>query len=85
MPRGERTPADIYDDLANFDPTLLEKAITAHNRVLYYSPTDAKEYYKASLAYKKAGRLQEARNLLEKTLDLRPNYQEAKKALLDLE
>ena len=45
-----------------------------------YSPTDAKLYYNLGLVYARTGDLENALKILEKTIELKSNYKEARLA-----
>jgi len=76
-----RTRAKIYYRLYSLDPSFLQPALQILLRASELAPTDAKIFYNLGLVYYQLGQKQEAVETLQKTLNLKPNYQEAKTAL----
>jgi Tfp pilus assembly protein PilF len=42
------------------------------------APTDAKTFYTLALAWARAGEMEKATEILEKTIEMKPNYEKAK-------
>ncbi len=76
-----KTRAKIYYRLYSLDPSSLQPALQILLQASNLAPTDAKIFYNLGLVYYQLGQKQEAVETLQKTLKLKPNYQEAKTAL----
>lgn len=72
---------NIYSDLASIDSSYLLESIKTLENLTAYAPTYAKIYYKLGLAYLKINQRDKARQNLEKAVELKTDYEEAKKAL----
>ena len=62
----------------------MREAIPAFERVTKLRPGDAPGWYNLGVAYAAAGRLEEAKASLGKSLDLRPDYGQAHEAMRKL-
>lgn len=76
---------NIYSDLAAVNPKYTLESIKTLEYLAAYAPTYAKVYYKLGLAYLSIGQTDRARQNLQKALELKPNYEEAKNALATLQ
>lgn len=76
-----RSRETILIRLSTIDPTYLHLAKDAMLLETSYSPTDAKLYYNLGLCYARIGQKDDAITTLEKTIQLKGNYKEARLAL----
>ena len=73
--------AALFIKLANLDPKLLQNAEELIQETIKLSPTDAKLYYNLGLVQARIGKINEAISTLEKTVELKENYRDARFAL----
>lgn len=76
-----RSRSGILIRLSSLDPIYIHEAKNVMLLEAKYSPTDAKLYYNLGLAYAKIGQYEDAIGTLEKTVELKQNYKEARLAL----
>ncbi|KKS14343.1 hypothetical protein A2617_01905 [Candidatus Daviesbacteria bacterium RIFOXYD1_FULL_41_10] len=76
-----RTAIRIYYLLATADPAFNRKTLDIFDKALTLAPTDAKLYYNKGVVLDNIGRRNEAILAIQKSLDLKPNYLDAKDAL----
>jgi len=76
-----RSRASLFISLAAIDKKYLGSAKDALLTALDKAPTDAKILYNLALVYLKTGETEAAVNALQKTVEMKPNYQEAKRWL----
>ena len=67
--------------LSSFDPIYLHEAKNTMLLEAKYSPTDAKLFYNLGLSYARIGQISDAISTLEKTIELKDNYRDARFAL----
>ncbi len=77
----KRNQAVYFIKLSTLDEKLLLEAVKTLEDATFLAPTDAKLYYNLSIAYLRTGDYQKAINIMQKTIDLKPNYREARFAL----
>ncbi|SRR5258708_126056 len=75
------TRIDIYMELAQFHPEYLQLTIDLIKNTLPFSPTDPKLELFLGKAYANMGQLKNAEIALKSALQLKPDYEEAKKDL----
>ena len=80
-----RSQAGAYIMLAKLDPNYLLEAIKTLTNRQVLAPTDVKTLYHLGLTYARIGDVPRALELLDKALDLKPNYQDAQLAKEELE
>jgi len=73
--------AALFIKLSNLDPKLLVNAEQLIKNTIAYSPTDAKLYYNLGLIQARLDKPQEAISTLEKVVELKANYRDARLAL----
>jgi len=73
--------AAMFIKLAVLDPNLLNKAEERISATITLSPTDAKLYYNLGLVQARLGKLDASISTLEKTVELKANYRDARFAL----
>lgn len=76
-----RTYSSIVIQLSLIDPAYQEKAELALTDLLPLAPTDPKTYYNSGLLLARKGEWEKAKDALEKSVDLKPNYKEPRLAL----
>jgi putative inorganic carbon (HCO3(-)) transporter len=76
-----RNRAALFIKLSALDPKLLEKASEEIEKAISLAPTDAKLYFNLGLTYARTDRVNDAVEVLKKTIDLKPNYRDARLAL----
>ena len=76
---------NVYSDLAAVDSKYTLESTKTLEYLTAYAPTYAKIYYKLGLAYLSIGQTDRARQNLQKAIDLKPNYEEARNALKTLQ
>jgi O-antigen ligase len=74
-----KSAAGVYDDLGETNKKYLEKSLEVYKRVTALAPTDAHGWYQLALAYAKLGELTEAKEVLSKVLEMKPDYELARK------
>jgi tetratricopeptide (TPR) repeat protein len=67
----------VLFSLAELSPQLLPEAVEAIDRANALAPTDAKIIYNQALIYDQTGKKDEALKLLDKAVQLKPNYRDA--------
>ncbi len=72
-----RTAVRTYFELASLDKIYLQKTLEVLNKAISLAPTDPKLYYNKALILQTLGKKDEEIKILEKTIRLKPNYQEA--------
>jgi O-antigen ligase/Flp pilus assembly protein TadD len=77
----KRNQARIYIKFTAFDNTFLTKAKDSLTDAINYAPTDAKLYYNLALTYLRLGENEKAKELLNKTIEMKANYRDARYAL----
>ncbi len=75
----------VYYDLALVDSTYVSSAQRVASEMVRLSPTDAKAYYNLGLVCILQGADEDAKAALEKAIELRPQYTEAREVLDSLE
>ena len=76
-----RARANLFYKLSTINPKYLNSAIDTLIVASVKAPTDAKIFYNLSIMYLRAGQVNTALEILEKTILLKPNYKEAKEQL----
>lgn len=76
----QRTIFGIYIRLSLIDPNYLVAAGYALTDAIKLAPTDAKLYYNLALVYARTGDTEMALTTLQKTIELKSNYKEARLA-----
>ena len=76
-----RTAIRTYFELSIFDKIYTQKTLEAINRAIELAPTDPKLYYNKALILESMNKKEGAAETLQKALELKPNYLEAKQAL----
>lgn len=75
------TRAVNFKRLAGIDVQYLDLAIDALENAIKLAPTEPKIHYNLGVLYDYAGKKQKAKQMIEKALELKPNYNDAKEAL----
>ncbi len=76
----KRTSFGVYIRLSTIDPNYLVAAGYTLMDAIKYAPTDAKLYYNLALVYARTGQTELALTTLQKTVELKANYKEARLA-----
>ncbi len=76
----KRTSFGVYIRLSTIDPNYLIPAAYTLIDAIKYAPTDAKLYYNLALVYARTGQTELALTTLQKTVELKANYKEARLA-----
>jgi len=76
-----RSRGNLFIKLSSLDPVYLFSAKKVITDALELAPTDAKLYYNLALTHARIGESDEAIKTLEKTIELKPNYRNARLAL----
>ena|SRR5258708_30601080 len=76
-----QTRISMYLELAQFNPEYLQLAVNLIKDTIPLSPTDPKLELYLGKAYANMGQIKNAKDALKKALELKPDYQEAKKDL----
>ena len=76
-----KTRVKIFYKLASIDQKYLEQALMTLNEATRIAPTDAKIFYNLGLVYYQLGQTDKAIEVLEKTIVMKKNYQDARFAL----
>lgn len=71
----------IYQKLALIDPTNLKDAVKPLETAVSLAPTDPKVRYNLGVIYDHLGRTQDAQKTLEQTIQLKPDYYDARVGL----
>jgi len=74
----KRAKFTMFIKLALVDPDYLIGAIEALEESLAQAPTDAKLYYNLGLTYYRIGQTDKAAEILQKTIELKSNYKDAR-------
>lgn len=74
-----------FYQLANIDPKYHAKALEAISTAATLAPTDAETWYNLALVQIKTGNLSDARQTLEKVIQMKPDYTDALKTREELE
>lgn len=77
----KRSVFGVYITLATVNPNYLLNARDTLIDAITFAPTDAKLYYNLGLVYARTGQADEAITTLKKTIELKPDYKEARLAL----
>lgn len=77
----KRSQASLYIKLAKVDPNYLVKALDVLAQIKELAPTDPKTYYHLGLTNARLDKIEEGLDFLQKAIDLKPNYQEARTAM----
>lgn len=83
----QRTKTAVYERLSEIDPSYLLTKIEVLNRIISLAPTDASLYYGLGLTEERIGQREEAIKNLDKAIELKANYKNARfaKALILIE
>lgn len=73
-----RTRTTLFLRLSIFDPKYLIEAKNTLLTAMSKAPTDAKIYYNLALTYVRLDEVETAIKLLDKTIELKPNYKDAR-------
>ncbi len=74
----KKSRANYLIKLSTIDPNLLTLALETFKEASELAPTDAKLYYNLSVAYLRAGDYTNAIKTMEKTIELKPDYKDAR-------
>jgi putative inorganic carbon (hco3(-)) transporter len=69
-----KTRARVFVALSQLEPSLIDQALNTLQASITLAPTDAKLWYNLGLLHFQLNNLDLAHELLEKTLELKPNY-----------
>lgn len=75
-----RDRANLFYKLSKINPEYLTGAIEALLLASAKAPTDAKIFYNLGIMYLRTGRVNDALDVFQKTISLKPNYKEARLA-----
>lgn len=78
-----KSQARTYIILASLDESYLEQSLAILEAASQIAPTDAKVWYNIALLQISLDRQQEAIETLQKTIDLKPNYEQARLTLAE--
>lgn len=70
----------IYLKLSLIDPKYLVNAIETLEQAIQMAPTDAKLFYNLGLTYERIGDREKATEAVQKSIEMKPNYKEARLA-----
>lgn len=76
-----RNEVILYLKLSGLNPAYLQKALLALVENSQLAPTDAKIFYNIGLTYARLGQIDKAQETLEKTIEMKANYRDARFAL----
>lgn len=76
-----RDESTLYLKLSSLNPNYLQKALNSFLATSVLSPTDAKVFYNVGLTYARLGETKKAQETLEKTIQMKANYRDARFAL----
>ena len=76
----KRNQASVFIMLSTINPNFLINAADSLLSAVKQAPTDAKLYYNLGLVYARIGQNDKAKDALEKTVSLKPDYQAARLA-----
>ena len=76
-----RSAIRTYFELASLDKIYTDKTLAALERAIQLARTDPKLYYNKALILDSEGKKEESIQVLQKTLELKPNYLEARQQL----
>ncbi len=76
----KRTVFTMYIKLSIIDPNYLVNAGQTLQEAIVYAPTNAKFLYNLALIYARIGKTEEAIKTIEKTIELKSNYKDARLA-----
>jgi tetratricopeptide (TPR) repeat protein len=76
-----RSNAAIYIHLSDLDESLSSNVIQSIENSIQYSPTDAKLFYNLGLAYARVENTEKATETLNRAIDLKSDYRDARLAL----
>lgn len=80
-----RSEFGIYIRLSQIDTKYLLDAKKALDKALLMAPNDPRLYYNLGLMYARAGQYDKAKEILNKAIDLKPDYEGPQKALKIIE
>ena len=80
-PNQYRLQAGIYNVLGTIGDSYLPKASQAYEDAIALAPTEAKLYYGQGLSLSRQGEIDEAIEVLEHTIAIKPNYEAARYAI----
>jgi Tfp pilus assembly protein PilF len=75
-----RSEFSMFIRLALIDPNYLLPAVSVLEEAVKMAGTDAKLFYNLGLTYARTGQLEKAITLMQKTIELKPNYKDARLA-----
>jgi len=76
-----RDESTLYLKLSSLNPNYLSKALNSFIETSLLAPTDAKVFYNIGLTYARLGETKKAQETLEKTIQMKANYRDARFAL----
>lgn len=79
-----KSQARMYIVLGNLDPQFYQQAERVLEQATHLAPTDAKVWYNIALLQLSQGQIDKGKATLEKTISLRPKYEEARMSLAEL-
>ncbi len=80
-PNQHRLQAGIYSVLGTIDDSYLPKASQSYKDAIVLAPTEAKLNYGLGLSLSRQGKIDEAIEILEHTVAIKPNYETARYAV----
>lgn len=76
-----KTRVKVFYTLSSLDPQYLLKAIETIQTAMKLAPTDPKLVYNLGLLYGRMERVEDALAAIQKAIEMKPNYEEARNAL----
>lgn len=76
-----RTAIRTYFEIAGLDNSFTQKTIDSLDQTIKLAPTDPKLYYNKAVILEAIGQKEQAKLALKKAIELKPNYQEAREQL----
>lgn len=80
-----RTEFGVYVRLSEKKPIFLKNAKETLDKAILQAPNDPKLYFNLGLIYARVGAFDKAKPILNKAIELKPNYEDPKKALRIIE
>lgn len=77
----QRRVVTTYILIADFDHSYLEKAVKEAQKLINLAPSDPQSYLSLAKAYVAAGKVDDAKKSVERALEMKPDYVEAKELL----